>query len=76
MHRALSRTGRTLLQLIAAGGCAGIVAAIADGLSAWTAGIVLAAGQLAATFVQNLLESHGTVPPVFEPPHAQVPPKP
>lgn len=66
MNRALSRTGRTFLQLVAAGGLTGIVAAVASGLSAWASAVLLAAGVLVTTFTQNLLEAHGTVGPILE----------
>ena len=68
MKRAINRTLRTLAQLIAAGGFTGLVAAVADGLTPYTAGIVLAASTVAATFMQNLLEGLGTVPTVLEDP--------
>lgn len=66
MNRALSRTARTFLQLVAAGGLTGLVAAIASGLGAWAAAITLAAGVLVTTFCQNLVEGMGSVKPVLE----------
>lgn len=66
MNRALSRTARTFLQLVAAGGLTGLVAAIASGLSAWWSAIVLAGGLLVTTFAQNLGEGIGVVKPVLE----------
>lgn len=66
MNRAIRRTLRTLGQLIAAGGLTGTVAAVADGLTPYVAGIVLAASMLLATFLQNLLEGLGAVGPILE----------
>lgn len=70
MKRAINRTLRTLGQLIAAGGLTGTVAAIADGLEPYVAGIVLAASMLLATFMQNLLEGLGAVKAVLDDPPA------
>ncbi len=71
MNRTVSRGLRTLLQLIAAGGLTALVNGIADGLPGNVKAIVLAASALAVTLAQNLLESHGTIPPVLETPHAR-----
>ena len=71
MNRALSRTGRTFLQLVAAGGLTGLVAAVASGLGAWASAVLLAAGVLVTTFTQNLLESAGKVPTILEDAHAR-----
>ena len=75
MNRTVSRTGRTFLQLVAAGGLTGLVSAVANGLSAWVAGIVLAAGTLAVTCAQAFLESHGVIAPVLESGHTELPPR-
>lgn len=66
MNRALTRTARTFLQLVAAGGLTGLVAAVASGLSAWVSAIVLAVGMLITTFCQNYLEGSGALSPVLE----------
>jgi hypothetical protein len=70
VNRAIRRTLRTLAQLIAAGGLTGLVAAVADGLTPYVAGIVLAASTLGATFLQNLLEGVGAVAPVLDDPQS------
>lgn len=62
MSKAVRRGLRTLLQLIAAGGMTGLVAAVSEGLSAYTSGIVLAASTVLVAFTQNLLEDTGAVP--------------
>ncbi len=77
MNRTVSRTLRTLAQLVAAGGLTGVVAAIASGLSAWAATVLLAASTLAVVVAQNLLESAGKVPTILEDAHArEAPPTP
>lgn len=62
MNKAVRRGLRTLLQLIAAGGLTGLVAAISNGLAPNTKAIVLAGSTLVVAFSQNLLEGSGTVP--------------
>lgn len=74
MNRTLSRAARTILQLIAAGGLTALVVALADGLAPNTKAVVLAAATVAVTLAQNLLESAGTLPTVFEPPSARAEP--
>lgn len=67
MSNALRRAVRTLVQLVAAGGLTGIVNAIAGGLSAQAAAVVLAASTFVATWAQNALESHGLIPTMLPP---------
>jgi len=69
MNRAARKAIRTLLQLIASGGLTALVAAVADGLAAATATIVLAAWTVVVTYVQNALEDNCTIPTLLPSPH-------
>ncbi len=71
MNRTTSRGLRTLLQLVAAGGLTALVNAIAEGLTPNVKAIVLAGSALVVTLAQNLLETAGKVPTVFEDAHAR-----
>ncbi len=62
MNRALRKATRTLLQVVASGAMTALVAAIAGGLQAATAAIVLAGWTVVVTYVQNALEGAGTIP--------------
>lgn len=73
MTRTLSRAGRTLVQLVAGGGLAAIVAALANGLSPLVAAIVALVGTFLTTLAQNSLESAGAIPTLFESQHAAPP---
>lgn len=66
MNRTVSRGLRTLLQLVAAGGLTALINAVAEGLAPNVKAIVLACSALAVTLAQNLLETAGKVPTVFE----------
>lgn len=61
MNRALRKATRTLLQVVASGAMTALVAAIAGGLKATTAAIVLAGWTVVVTYVQNALEGTGTI---------------
>jgi hypothetical protein len=65
MSDALRRAGRTLLQLIAAGGLTALIAALVDGLDTKAATLTLAGWTVFVTYVQNLLEDKGTLHPVL-----------
>lgn len=69
MTRVLSRAGRTLVQLVAGGGLAALVAAIAHGLSPVVAAMVALAGTFLTSLAQNSLEAAGAIPTLFESPH-------
>jgi len=75
VNRAFSRAGRTLLQLVAAGGLTALVNVLVVGLSPQAAALVLGGVTLAVTFAQNLLEGLGAVPTVLESAHATAPPR-
>lgn len=74
MTRTLSRAGRTLVQLVAGGGLAALVAALANGLSPVVAAGVALLGTFLTTLAQNTLEAAGVVKPLFETPHTASPP--
>ncbi len=59
------RAGRAAIQLIASGGLTGLIAALANGLSAYWAAVVLAIGTITITWAQNLLEDNGTIPVIL-----------
>lgn len=68
MNRALRKASRTLLQVIASGAMTALVSAIAGGLEASTAAIVLAGWTVAVTYVQNALEGTGAIPTLLPSP--------
>jgi len=70
MHRTLSRTARTILQLVASGALTAAVTAIANGLSPTVTVAVGAMWMVVVTAAQNALEGSGTIPAILEPPHA------
>ncbi len=59
------RAIRTLAQLIAAGGLTALVSAVADGLTPYASGIVLAGWTVIVSYVVNWLEASGTIPTVL-----------
>lgn len=71
MNRTLSRTLRTLVQLVAAGGLTALVNTIADGLTGNAKAIVLSVSALAVVVAQNLLEGAGVIGTVLEDAHAR-----
>ncbi len=62
MNRALRKATRTLLQVVASGAMTALIAAIAGGLQATTAAVVLAGWTVVVTYVQNALEGAGAIP--------------
>lgn len=62
LRRGLAKAGRTLLQVVAAGGLTALVDALAEDLDP-TAQLAIAAGWLlVVTFAQNTLETAGKLP--------------
>lgn len=66
MKKAIYRAVRTLAQLIAAGGLTALVDQATGGLSAEQAALVLTGWGVFVTFIHNLLENVGAVPPVLK----------
>lgn len=68
LNRGLRKLGRTVLQVIAAGGATALVDALANGLSPTARLAVATAWLLLVTFAQNTLETRGTIPTIFPAP--------
>lgn len=67
-QRGWRKAARTVLQMAAAGSLTAIVAAVADGLNPTVAGVVLAGWGVLVTFLQNYLETAGTIPTLLPTP--------
>lgn len=61
------RIGRSVIQLVAAGGLTALVAAVADGLSPVGSAGLLAISALAVIVAQNLLEEKNVIPTILKP---------
>jgi hypothetical protein len=67
VNDATGRVLRSVLQLIAGGGLAALLAAFSDGLGPAAAAIVSLLGTLLVTVSQNLLEENGVIPAILKP---------
>jgi hypothetical protein len=68
LQRGWRKAARTVLQMAAAGSLTAVVAAVADGLNPTVAGFVLAGWGVLVTFLQNYLETAGTIPTLLPTP--------
>jgi len=66
MNDTTGRILRSVLQLVAGGGLAALIAALSDGVGPVAAAALALAGTFAATTAQNLLEERGTIPAIFK----------
>lgn len=66
MTETMHRVVRTAIQLVAAGGLTGIVAAITAGLTQQQTATVMAVMTLVVTFCQNYAEDAGWVKPLLK----------
>lgn len=66
MNDAVKRALRTAGQLVASGGLTLLVDKFAGGLDPEVAVLVLAGWQVVVTYLHNLLEDKGVVPPVLK----------
>ena len=62
---ATRRAGRTAIDFIGGGGLMLLVSAIASGLNAYQAAIVVAAGTVITSYFRNLAEDKGVISPVL-----------
>lgn len=66
--KANRRSLRTIIQFILGGGFTGLVAIMAQGLSARFTALILAGGTIAVTWVQNYAEDHEIIPVILPAP--------
>lgn len=67
MNDATGRVLRSVLQLVAGGGLAALVAAVANGLSPTAAAALSLASALLVIVAQNFAEAKGVIPPLLKP---------
>lgn len=66
--KANRRSLRTIVQFVLGGGFTALVALMAEGLDSRTTALILAAGTLAVTWVQNYAEEHEIIPTLLPAP--------
>lgn len=67
MNDTTGRIGRSVIQLVAAGGLTALVGVVSNGLGPVASAGLLAGSAFAVIVAQNLLEDHGLIRPLLKP---------